>query len=274
MGADFCVFFHAKDGEYPKTWDDLTNLYGFKFQYSDGNDADGTGLMVKNATAFYMNSKEEVLKEWIILFEKMMVWRVEEYKDADVGAILPDILIHNETEFDIGFDDAVEFKCRVGIEPIAPGSKLAVRAVDVPPPVYPKRMVVFAFQSESGNHVDLTVMGNCKPFASELAAKRVPVKKLKKRETDVYFDSFYVIHDYKIDTAEKKDYILEELMKDVFGFCPIYVKVSGGLRPHSPPSLGNIRESRNYERRRRHKIFTGRIQNDAQNQSNFQIKYF
>ena len=86
-------------------------------------------------------------------------------------------------------------------------------------------------------------MGNCKPFATELALKRVPMKKLKKKDTDVYFESFYTLHDYNIDNAEKKNFILKELMDEVFGFCPIFVKVSGGLRPRSPPSFGNIRKS-------------------------------
>ena len=181
---------------------------------SDGNDADGTGLMVRNATAFYMNLQEDVLKEWIILLEKIMAWRVEDYDDAEPGAILPDILIHNGTKFGLSVDESVEFKCEVGIVPITPGSMPGVRAVDVPPPVYPKRYVVF------------TVMGNCKPFATELALKRVPMKKLKKKDTDVYFESFYTLHDYNIDNAEKKNFMLKELMDEVFGFCPIFVKVS------------------------------------------------
>ena len=264
MGGAFCAALHETDEDYPKTWDDLQSLYAFKFVYSDGVDADGTGLMVKNATAFYMNLLEDVLKEWIVLFEKMMAWRVEDWSDADIGATLPEILIHNGTKFDISFDESVEFKCQVGIVPITPGSKLGVRAVDVPPPVYPKRFVVWVFAaSESGNHVDLTIMGNCKPFATELASKRVPVKKMKKKDIDVYFESFYPIHDYNIDTMEKKNFIVKELMDEVFGFCPVYVKVSGGLLPHSPPSFGNIRETRDHEWRRRHKMSTEWIQNDA-----------
>ena len=40
---------------------------------------------------------------------------------------------------------------------------------------------------------------------------------------------FYTVHDYKTDSLEKKNFILKELVDEVFGFCPIYVKVSGGL---------------------------------------------
>ena len=230
LAGEFCTACHEKNPEdYPKTWDDLCNLYGFKFVYSDGVDADETGLMVKNATAFYMNLKEEVLKDFISLFEAVMVWRVESYVDADAGATLPDIVIHNGTQFDISFDDSVEFKCDVEITSIAPGTKQGVRAVDVPPPVYPKRFVVFFFEAIDGNHVDLTIMGNCKPFAQDIASKRVPMKKVKKKDTDVYFEVFYTVHDYKIDSLEKKNFILKELVDEVFGFCPIYVKVSGGL---------------------------------------------
>ena len=61
-----------------------------------------------------------------------------------------------------------------------------------------------------------------------MASKRVPVQKMKKSVNDVYFESFYTLHDYKIDAAEKKNFIVKELMDDVFSFCPVCVKVGGG----------------------------------------------
>ena len=130
---------------------------------ANGTDVDQTGLAKKNATACFMNLKEEVLKESIILFDNMMMWRVEEYEYADTGATLPGIVIHNGTKLDISFDESTESACSMETESFVPGSGDAVRPVDVPPPMYPKRFVVvfqFVCESENENHVDIKISGN------------------------------------------------------------------------------------------------------------------
>ena len=66
--------------------------------------------------------------------------------------------------------------------------------------------------------MDIKISGNCKPSSSLLAAKRVPENNLKKHDTDVYFESFYTLHDFKIDTSEKKDFVMKDVMDEVLAF--------------------------------------------------------
>ena len=214
----------AKGQEFPQDWAGVTELYGFQFQYTDGVDPDQTGLLVKNAVACIMNLEESIIAEWLILMEDIMRWRVESYDGDNEALALPKIVIHNGTEINIQLSTDMKFSCAVSIEA---GSEDLAHVTDVTPPVYPKRFVILNISSEDATHVDICFTGNCKPFASGLAANKVPVKNLKKNASDVYYEKFYNLLDYKLDKKEQQDYIMKELLQDTFQGCPVFMKISG-----------------------------------------------
>ena len=112
----------------------------------------------------------------------------------------------------------------------------AFRVTDVSPPVYPKRFVVLQVESEKATHMDITITGNCKPFAGGLSEQSVASKALKLNASDTYYERFYTLHDLRIGKEKVQQFIFKDLFMDVFGCCPIVLKVKGGTffgEPHT-----------------------------------------
>ena len=222
--ADYALAM-SRDREFPSTVDGLEELYQYKFVYSNGVDPDGTGKMRKNAVACFMNEEATIMVDFLLMVEDFVSWRVESYDDDQEKLQLPEILVHNYTDVNVLFDSDVQFTCKVEVK-AGDGDQFSV--TDVPPPVYPKRFVVMQVASEKPTHMDFTISGNCKPFASGLATKRIPVKNVKQNPEDTYYEKFYTLHDVIIAEGKNKDFILKELLVEVFGCCPIILKISGG----------------------------------------------
>ena len=138
---------------------------------------------------------------------------------------IPEIMIHNCTGTDITPDKSVSFQCPVTI--ITSNTYDGIKITDVPPPVFPKRFVIMRIESEKPKHVDMTIYGNCRPFSSRMAAKQIPVKTLKLDNNDPYFEKFYILHDYEVGDANKEDFVLKEVIKEVFEESPVVLKVVG-----------------------------------------------
>ena len=58
-------------------------------------------------------------------------------------------------------------------------------------------------------------------------AKRIPCKSLKRNTHDAYYEKFYVLHDYKVDTEANVDFVLNELISDVLKDVPVALRVEG-----------------------------------------------
>ena len=129
----------------------------------------------------------------------------------------------------MNFEDLSQFSCAVEFasEENSRAEAADVRAVDVPPPVYPKRNVVMTLAPATDQKIDITITGNCKPFATGFMAKRIPCKSLKRNTHDAYYEKFYVLHDYKVDTEANVDFVLNELISDVLKNVPIALRVEG-----------------------------------------------
>ena len=214
----------AEEEDFPVDWDGVSELYGFRFTYTDAVDPDDTGLLVKNAVAFFMNLEEKIITDWLILLEDMLRWRVEWYDGDNDTLSLPKIVVTNDTNMNIVFEKDVNFSCSVSVRA---GPQDIAKITDVTPPVYPKRFVIMKISSETPEYVDITFTGNCKPFTTDLAAKKVPVKNLKRQASDMYYERFYTLLEYKVDKKEKRDFILKDILENTFHGCPVCMKVAG-----------------------------------------------
>ena len=124
----------------------------------------------------------------------------------------------------IEFAEDVKFTCDLEVQS---GPQEVAKITDVSPPVYPKRFVILQIASETEGYVDITFTGNCRPFQSELAAKKIPVKRLKRNATDMYFENFYTLLEYKVDTQAKRDFILKDIVENAFHGCPVVMQIGG-----------------------------------------------
>ena len=221
--ADYALAM-SRDREFPSTVDGLEELYQYKFVYSNGVDPDQTGKMRKNAVACFMNEDGTIMMDFLLMVEDFVSWRAELYDEDHEKLQLPEIVVHNYTDVNNQFDSKLELHCTVKVK-AGDGDQFSV--TDVPPPVYPKRFVVMQVASEKPTHMDFTISGNCKPFATGLASKRIPVKNVKQNPQDTYYEKFYTLHDFIIANSQNKDFILKDLLVDVFGCCPIILKISG-----------------------------------------------
>ena len=214
----------SEERDFPKTVEGLENLYQYKFVYSDGEDFDNTGLTKKNSIAMFMNLTKEVMMDFVLMLEDLIAWRVNSY-DGDTEPVqIPIVVVHNGTNIEMKLDDDVETTCKTEF---AEGVDSDVRVTEVPPPVYPKRFVVIQFESDKETHVDLTIKGNLKPYANALAQKRVPMKIFKVNPEDVYPEKFYTLHDFKITEEESKLFVLNDLLVEAFGKCPVVLNIKG-----------------------------------------------
>ena len=56
-----------------------------------------------------------------------------------------------------------------------------------------------------------------------MAAKRIPEKNLKKDLKDVYYEKFYTLLDYKVDSEGARVFVTKDLMEGVFVGCPVHL---------------------------------------------------
>ena len=234
----YCEYIN-KTQQWPGNFEELQNFYRFRFVYTDGTDQDGCGLFRRNAVTCYMPATAEIVQEWLVLMEDFISWRwTTEVKGS--GGELPAIVIHNRADLPLELSDSENFKCSVTVEEAedtgshaaagqGSGSYMGVRSVDVPPPVYPKRNVVWYLASNSEKEIDVTITGNCRAFAQGLNAAGVPCKLLKKNDSDPYYEKYYVLHDYDLTSAKATEFLLKDVLEGVFKSVPIAVRVAGPL---------------------------------------------
>ena len=210
---------------FPKSIEELEELYKYKFVYSNGDDQDKTGLMKRNAIACYINNEHQIVQDFLLLIDDFMHWRAKN-DDGGMALTIPEIIVHNHTGDDITPDETIDLQCPFTV--VTGGTDDGIKITDVPPPVYPKRFVIMRILSEKPTHVDITIYGNCKPFASRMAFKNIPAKSLKLDDNDVYYEKFYTLHDYEIGNVSKEDFILKSVLKEIFEESPIVLQVAGG----------------------------------------------
>ena len=224
VASSYCEDVSASQA-FAKDFSELEELYNFKFVYADGSDPDGTGLLLKNAVACFMNEDADKFKEWLLWLDDCVAWRMKDYKEDSERVELREMVVHNYTEMDIQLGEEQGMTCKVSLES---GTDTAgVHATDVSPPVFPKRFVLLQLRSANPLRIDLTMSGNCKPYATKLAAKRVPCKSLKRQPSDEYPEKFYTVHDLELNKPENFDFVTKELLSEVFGNCPIVLRVCG-----------------------------------------------
>ena len=73
----------------------------------------------------------------------------------------------------------------------------------------------------------MTITGNCRPFASGFSTKRIPCKSLKRNAGDAYYEKFYVLHDYKVETEDHIDFVLKDIVTEVLKNVPVALRVEG-----------------------------------------------
>ena len=215
--------------ECPANFDGLEELHHFRYPYSDGTDVDATHLIKKKAVTCYLIASTSEITDWLMLLDDFFNWRNKE--DNDDRMELPSIVVHNRSSVKLVIEDASEFSCPIEFLSEENGGSEAgdVRVVDVPPPVYPKRNVVITLAAGLGQNVDLTITGNCKPFANGFSAKRITCKSLKRSVADAYYEKFYVLHEYKVETNAHIDFLLKDIITGVLKNAPIAWRVEGNF---------------------------------------------
>ena len=158
----------------------------------------------------------------------------------DLRCELPSVVVHNRANLPLDIPDKENFKCSLELKQVECSSSntaaghestsyKGARIVDVPPPVYPKRNVIWHLADSTEDKIDITITGNCRAFAPGWNAAGVPCKLLKKNDFDQYYEKYYVLHDYSLASAKKIEFLLKDLVEGVFKSVPIAVRVAGSL---------------------------------------------
>ena len=132
-------------------------------------------------------------------------------------------MIHVARGLPLEFDPkADELQCEFTVHV---DSECQMSVFDLPPPVFPQRIVTMTFEPVSANHVHVVFGGNTRPFQNGFVTMKIKGQAYKVDPSDQYSENFRVICD--VDTSKTQeciDYMTEILGEKCLQSSPIIVR--------------------------------------------------
>jgi hypothetical protein len=186
-------------------------------------DKDDVGW-VKNRMGWYID--EDYVKEFIMYLDDLFDWR-KDYKDEEFEKVEGPIkiVIHMLKSASLSLQlDATsdELKC---VFEVVKEDDMMMSVFDLPPPVFPPRIVILTFQVQTPDKVHLVFSGNTKPFQEGFVKRGIKGRSVKLNPTDPYGE--YLRVQEGVSLADKQACV--DYLKDIFQEClqgsPVIVRV-------------------------------------------------
>jgi len=213
------------DDPPPTTLDDVEVRYRavHQFVWRKTEDKDDIGW-AKHRMGWYI--EEEYIKDFIMYFDDIMDWR-SRYEDAEFEKIGGDIkiVVHmsTSTTLELSFNAAEdELKCEFEVvrEEVP---KMSV--FDLPPPIFPARIVILTFQVLEPEKVHAIFAGNTQPFKAGFVKHGIKGKTVRIDPDDPYGEYMHVIE--HLSLAEERTCVerLKSVFEDVLQNSPVVIRV-------------------------------------------------
>ena len=213
------------DDPPPTTLEDVELRYRAvnQFVWKKTDDKDDIGW-AKHRMGWYID--ERYVKDFLMYFDDIMDWR-KGYQDAEFEKIEGDIkiVIHMQTSatLQLSFDAAEdELKCQFEVmrEEVA-----TMSVFDLPPPIFPARIVALTFQVLGPEKVHAIFSGNTKPFQAGFVKQGIKGKSVKIDPEDPYGEYMRVLEHLSLADESKCVECLKGLFEDVLQNSPVVIRV-------------------------------------------------
>ena len=209
----------------PATPEDLELRYKAvnQFVWKKTEDKDDIGWK-KNRMGWYID--EEYVKEFLMYFDDIMDWR-KGYQDAEFEKIEGEIkiVIHilktSSLELKLHPEED-ELKCRFEV---VREEQTTMSVFDLPPPIFPARIVVLTFQVLAPEKVHAVFSGNTKPFQAGFVRHGIKGKSVKIDPQDPYGEYLRVLEHLDLADENKCMEHLKNMFDDVLLGSPIVIRV-------------------------------------------------
>ncbi len=104
-----------------------------------------------------------------------------------------------------------ELKCEFEL---STSGEPAMSVFDLPPPVFPARIVTVTFEPASSDHVHVVFGGNTKPFQRGFVEMKIKGQAYKERPEDQYGEYFRVISELDVGKTDECIAYLKEIVVD------------------------------------------------------------
>ena len=226
------------DQNAPKNMLEVESTYKTIHQYvgKRTTDVDNIGW-VQNLVGWYV--EEEYVKDFLMWFDDLMAHRVE-YEDAELPKIEGPlkIVVHMTSS---GFTNLAidgkkdETKCNFEV---IKAESMATTVFQLPPPIFPARIVTCNFQLLSDTTTHVIFGGNTKPFQMEFVKEGIDGASVKTNPNDTYGEYFRVLKNFDVANSEDAAQQLTTIFDDVLHGSPVVLRVKE--TPHGLKKLRDV----------------------------------
>ena len=209
----------------PRTLDEV----GFRFravnQYAGKktDDRDAVGW-VKGRMGWYID--ENFVKEFFMYFDDMMAWR-KDFQNEEFERIDDDIeiVIHMLKSSTLALElDPEEDELQCSFQ-IVREDRVFMSVFDLPPPVFPCRIVVLTFELLSPAKAHAVFSGNTKPFQNNFIQRSIKGTNVKLDPTDIYGEYFRVLEHVNLEDATTGVRVLTDIFEGCLQKSPVVVRM-------------------------------------------------
>jgi hypothetical protein len=232
---------NSEEDSSPQSLKDIEKKLHFVHQFVGKNTLDQDDIgWIKNRVGFYID--EEFVKEFFMYFDDLMAWR-QNYSDEHLDRIAKpiEILIHMEEtpSLELTFDKQEdELKC---VFNIAKEKKNFMSVFDMPPPIFPGRLVVMTFELLASDRCHIVFSGNTKPFQKGFEARGIKGASVKTNPGDAYGEYFRVLEHVALTNEEKTVKYLQEIVEEVMQESPMIIRMK--FTDHDPKHVRIIAQT-------------------------------
>lgn len=209
----------------PRTLDEVSSRFRavHQFVWKKTEDKDDIGW-AKGRIGWYI--EDAYVKEFLMYFDDLMAWR-KGFQSADFEEIEKDIkiVIHmlKSSTLELKFDPAEdELKCSFEV---VKEDQALMSLFDLPPPVFPGRIVIMTFELLSPGKAHVVFSGNTKPFQTNFIKRNIKGKSVKLEATDAYGEYLRVLEHLSLEDANACAAKLTDIFEECLQRSPVVVRV-------------------------------------------------
>ena len=217
----------------PCDMDEVTTRYGASLQFVTRSTKDPDEIRwAKNRMGFYVD--EPMIKDFLMYFDDLMAFRLrldDEEFDKMTGTLKIVIHVSDSSPIKHKFDKKEdELKCDFEV---VEDSVAMMSVFDLPPPVFPARIVTLSFEMVSEQKAHLIFGGNTKPFQGGFAERKIELCSTKQDPADQYPEYFRVIKDMDLSQSQTCTQKLQEVFEACLKSSPIVLRMKPSKFDHT-----------------------------------------
>ena len=202
-----------EDDCVPMNMSDVESMYMAKYQWVGKKTEDVDEVKwAKNRSGFYISGGVENVKEFLMYMDDIVAWRTD-YSDDAVEKLpqKPKIVIFVKQQLQLTIDkEKDETKCTFEVRI---REEMPMSIFDLPPPVFPARVVIMTFEATSSEVVSVMIGGNTKPFQSGFVELKIQGQSFKEKAEE-YGEYYRVIPELQTSDMMKCLETLQEVVGD------------------------------------------------------------